>query len=583
MMESTSSMVLDLVVEVDAAVFSEQGRSVGVMLYDKDHASSYFETSLSPSDCRLADHPLRSTCHQVLNLQRLATVQHYNPTRPVVLLLYSQMNGGVSHERWSAKMLFFVRFLEDGDQRSGSPVQEEEGWMARTSMFLRIAGAPSPGRRFSFYNCTSRKVTRYCKFEHVEYVRDALHGRIEVDGGDGAEVSSLPPRLLLVHALQCCPQWHFAVPVEHVRRQAEQQCDLFIAKDAYMFGVLNIMQYGHLLHETFFALFHTILTFSGSDQQNLEESVFDDVILISDVIDADKSLKKFSFLLSTLSNHPWFTFSTLRTAGRRVCFRQLVVGLSDGMNMFATEETVKEDKTSSPIPNYRDVQMLRSRVLKFVETAGRRRKSGGERVVAFVHRSEELTSRRGIFNLDQLVRSVESLNSRVMIIEFEKMSLVEQVEVVQDVDALVGVTGTGLWNALWMRRGAAGIQIFPFGVGYKGGREFENAIRYGPGEYRSIHCHRFFKNNIYTLKGESCGPPRGCSPDELLPPHLSYPAIAFTDPEGFWRQDWKYAWSTYYGQDAIVVDAAALEAILVSLRGVDEDEDDQSWEASDQN
>uniref|UniRef100_A0A7S0H4U0 Glycosyltransferase 61 catalytic domain-containing protein n=1 Tax=Hanusia phi TaxID=3032 RepID=A0A7S0H4U0_9CRYP len=159
-----------------------------------------------------------------------------------------------------------------------------------------------------------------------------------------------------------------------------------------------------------------------------------------------------------------------------------------------------------------------------------------------------------------------------MIIEFEKMSLMEQVDVVQDVDVMIGVTGTGLWNALWMRNGAAGIQIFPFGVGYKGGKEFENAIRYGPGVYRSIHCHRFFKTGVYSLKGEPCGPPRGCSPDELLPPHMSFPALAFLDPEEFWRQDWKHAWSTYYGQDAIVVDAATLKNIIISLPKIDSDE-----------
>ena len=33
--------------------------------------------------------------------------------------------------------------------------------------------------------------------------------------------------------------------------------------DSYLFGVVNAYQYGHLLHETVMALFHTILTFSG--------------------------------------------------------------------------------------------------------------------------------------------------------------------------------------------------------------------------------------------------------------------------------------------------------------------------------
>ena len=38
-----------------------------------------------------------------------------------------------------------------------------------------------------------------------------------------------------------------------------------------------------------------------------------------------------------------------------------------------------------------------------------------------------------------------------------------------DVTVVVGVTGSGLWNAIWMRDGGLGVQLFPFGVGIKGG------------------------------------------------------------------------------------------------------------------
>jgi hypothetical protein len=46
---------------------------------------------------------------------------------------------------------------------------------------------------------------------------------------------------------------------------------------------------------------------------------------------------------------------------------------------------------------------------------------------------------------------------------------------------LVGVTGTGLFNALWMRGGGLGVQLFPFGIHPTGGTEFAACIRNGPG------------------------------------------------------------------------------------------------------
>jgi hypothetical protein len=48
----------------------------------------------------------------------------------------------------------------------------------------------------------------------------------------------------------------------------------------------------------------------------------------------------------------------------------------------------------------------------------------------------------------------------------------------------------------------------------------------------------------------------------LLTPTLNMPALAFTDPEAYWQQDWGGAWMIYYGQDAIYVDPVAFAGIL---------------------
>jgi hypothetical protein len=152
----------------------------------------------------------------------------------------------------------------------------------------------------------------------------------------------------------------------------------------------------------------------------------------------------------------------------------------------------------------------------------------------------------------------------------------------QSVTVVVGVTGTGLWNAIWMRDGGLGVQVsvfvlfyewsgasklsmrdgglggggfqlfhygvgfkggtefelairhgpghyvvfffssfltsfffsqlFPYGVGFKGGTEFELAIRHGPGHYVAWHAPRYYKKDLYANGRESCGAPRGCTP-----------------------------------------------------------------------
>ncbi len=58
-------------------------------------------------------------------------------------------------------------------------------------------------------------------------------------------------------------------------------------------------------------------------------------------------------LLETLSAHSWMSLSTLRSQGRAVCFDKLVAGLSDGMNMFASDETLARNPRSSPVAKAR--------------------------------------------------------------------------------------------------------------------------------------------------------------------------------------------------------------------------------------
>ena len=527
--------------------------------------------------------------------------------------------------------------------------------------------------------CSTRKLSSFCGFRHVIYYRNDAHAHIEYflppaphgQGrreeanqrglGKGGQQGQDPAHVHLVHQLQCCPHYHATIPLMRATTELNvSNCDVFVEHDTYLLGVVNAYQYGHVLHETIMALFHTILTFSpgrvtqrtcslfraaaaqtqsvlvpgGShvrtsseecceackalsactawtfrklaDEKGREEmddaragrggagggagectlhggEVLDlaaaedceagvmeqvaaaasrELVLVSDLLDAPAILGKLTVLFEALSDIPWLSFSTLRAQGRAICFQRLVAGLSDGMNMFATAQTVESDPASSPVAESRHVRLLRRSIFQALTPMLEPPVTLSPRRVAFIHRSQTLTTRRGIFNMDELINVASGWGDESVTLEFETMSLLAQVQAMQSVTVVVGVTGTGLWNAIWMREGGLGVQLFPFGVGIKGGVEFEHAIRHGPGHYVAWHAPRFYQDNIRPNGHDSCAAPRGCYPEELLTPTLNMPALAFTDPEAYWQQDWGGAWMIYYGQDAIYVDPVAFAGIL---------------------
>ena len=89
-----------------------------------------------------------------------------------------------------------------------------------------------------------------------------------------------------------------------------------------------------------------------------------ELVLVSDLLDAPAILGKLTVLFEALSDIPWLSFSTLRAQGRAICFQRLVAGLSDGMNMFATAQTVESDPASSPVAESRHVRLLRRSIIQ---------------------------------------------------------------------------------------------------------------------------------------------------------------------------------------------------------------------------
>ena len=73
----------------------------------------------------------------------------------------------------------------------------------------------------------------------------------------------------LLHTLVCCMLYYmlFTAYFTTCMRQAREPldartCDVFVDKPAYVFGVVNALQYLHFLHETGEALFRHTLAYA---------------------------------------------------------------------------------------------------------------------------------------------------------------------------------------------------------------------------------------------------------------------------------------------------------------------------------
>lgn len=611
-MESTMRHALLVRTEICTGPFRKEGSELAfarVLAYVKDLSWSYVEIHVDLDLVPGEDELVLETKVDLTPLIPHIPPSH-GPASEIVLVVsvfagewggVHRDNGQVAHTNTAAlpapkhpprlsAQTRFILYRQTGAQLD-LDLEARPPAAARPGVFL----ASSPARVKAFndlggesdamskVSCTSRKISTFCNFEFVRYVRDQRHATLEYQYWNGDETSGnttgntdraltgVPTVVDMVHRLQCCPQYHARLPLRPIVKQGDfaLACDVFVEHQSFLFGVVNSFQYGHVLHETVFALFHTILTtvppLGRAHDEDLQDlpSLPRNLLFISDILDPSNVLGKMMPLLQAFSDLPWLSLSSLRSQGRVVCFQRLSVGLSDGMNMFATQKTLEEDGNSSPVARASHVRLMRATVFSSLQASIQEIPvTLSARRVAFIHRSESLTTRRGIFNMDELLAAASEWAGDAFLLEFENMSLVQQVEVMQSVTVLVGVTGTGLWNAIWMRRGGLGVQLFPFGVGFKGGIEFEHAIRHGPGHYQAWHSPKYFKNTMYANGHESCSAPRGCWPDELLSPALNVPALAINDPEAYWAQDWGGAWLFYYGQDALYVDPADMVRIL---------------------
>lgn len=91
-----------------------------------------------------------------------------------------------------------------------------------------------------------------------------------------------------------------------------------------------------------------------------------------------------------------------------------------------------------------------------------------ELVVTIIDRRKESShaADRLIQNMDALVEalraSVQRVPTRIQVVDFAKMSLVEQVLTARRTHVLVGMHGAGLTNLLWLPwQGAAVVELFP--------------------------------------------------------------------------------------------------------------------------
>ena len=415
---------------------------------------------------------------------------------------------------------------------------------------LSVIGAPPKRVQWpptSSWSCNSSTLTTVCEMHHVVYQRSAIGGHVMLNIPSNSSTLPPPPKAFRpVHDLETGTVFHAEVQFRRETRDVdsgdEAICDRYVDRDAYMFGVLNANNYGHVFFETIFPLFKSIMQFNPQALHSLldgdaasGDKMGNAVLLICDISYAGGGgLWKHQAIMNAFSKIRIHSMSDLRSAGGRICFKRLIVGLSDRLSMYGgTHIASQRDK-------FQAIRFLRRALLGPISGLGLvdETQDRGFVSVGIVHRKECCSNMRKLYRPEYVRASVMSVRGDIeaSLLDFDGMTMKQQAMTVDSLDILMGIVGTGMFNGAWLRRGSVGVQLFPFGCDGKGGTEFRSLIESAASNYISWTSNRVFGPSFKFANGTLCSAPQGCDPLHILPPLSHLPELALQDPASYWEQ-----------------------------------------------
>ena len=206
----------------------------------------------------------------------------------------------------------------------------------------------------------------------------------------------------------------------------------------YMFSLVNFPQHGHTLHDTAFSLFVTMHEHNHPGAMRFILTNANDNN-IQNIDHLQQYYPVLYGLLQSLGNKPSNMYMLSQFSNQQLCIDHLVYGLSSRASFYNSNDfyQMKKKHLKPFLSLYRKAlgfEFIQSPIPK------------GQRTIHFIRRKT-----RVVMNQKDLVRLCEQYYGYNAIeVIFETLSLKEQVAFMRNVNVLVGATGTGLFNLLFM-------------------------------------------------------------------------------------------------------------------------------------
>jgi hypothetical protein len=249
----------------------------------------------------------------------------------------------------------------------------------------------------------------------------------------------------------------------------EAECTSQFRK-AVVFGAYDDNNLAHFIHDTFSALWWTVLLDAGrarglTDTTTIidrAEELFpapqSDVLLIH-AFRPYRLLPFLALMASVISTHPVVHLDEVKTASG-LCFDELIAG-TDGLMHVSRDPHNTQVLTVDP--RHKLWPQLSLSLQESLISADMRRSQPHETVV----QSRATTATKMLLNEAAIVEWLRSWNIEPLrVVDFEKLTNRAAWELMARTRVMVGVFSSGLSNGHFMRRGSVLVVIYPYNFGY---------------------------------------------------------------------------------------------------------------------
>ena len=314
-------------------------------------------------------------------------------------------------------------------------------------------------------------------------------------------------------------------------------------ENAYLFAAVNFPQYGHTIHDTLFSLFDTIHTVPTSVNTSAIHT-----LIISNFNDSNlysvSDIARYESFFRALGKGGVYMLEELAGGHKRTCVSNLVVGLSAANSFYDSRQAhAKHDQLKRFVMAYRfslGIKTENSRTSPVLRAT-------------FIKRRN-----RRVLNAQQLYDISKDVGYNTSIVSLEFLSFRQQVELMEETNLLVGVTGSGLFNAIFMATGTSVIILFPYGTRPWMGQNLMQLAASNKRNAILLEANEPKKSVLYS-----------CS---YL--HDSQSIWPIWHPDQIWRRSWLFGFNLFMRQDFYINATSFRKSVFLIYNSIGSDADE---------